>query len=79
VEVLCVNHRPGPTFIEADGPVAVRRFARSVRVDKLDICRGLSSALARVEVDVLHLHAPNPTMILAILAAKPRLPNVVTY
>jgi glycosyltransferase involved in cell wall biosynthesis len=79
VQVLCVNHRPGRTLDEADGPVAVRRFGRAVRVDKLDICPGLSTALSRVEADVLHLHVPNPTMILAILAARPPQPIVVTY
>jgi glycosyltransferase involved in cell wall biosynthesis len=79
VQVLCVNHRNEPTSDEMDGPVAVRRFARALRLDKLDICPGLSAALARVEADVLHLHVPNPTMILAILAARPRQPIVVTY
>jgi glycosyltransferase involved in cell wall biosynthesis len=79
VQVFCVNHRPGPTRDESDGPVAVRRFGRRMRVDKLDVCPGLSAALKRVDADVLHLHVPNPTMVLAILAARPRQPIVVTY
>ena len=79
VQVFCVNHRPGPTSDEVDGPVAVRRFGRRARLDKLDVCPGLSAALTRVEADVLHLHVPNPTMILAILAARPPQPIVVTY
>ena len=43
VQVFCVNHRPGPTSDEADGPVAVRRFGRRARLDKLDVCPGLSA------------------------------------
>jgi rhamnosyl/mannosyltransferase len=35
--------------------------------------------LARVEADILHLQVPNPTMILALLAARPRAAVVVTY
>src|SRR5690242_1404110 len=68
VRVFCVNHRPGPTATECDGDVEVVRFGRAARVDKLDVCPGLSAALARAEADVLHLHVPNPTMILALLA-----------
>ena len=79
VKVYCVNHRRGPTLVERDGPVEVVRFRRAARIDKLDICPGLSSALKRVEADVLHLHVPNPAMILALLAAKPPQPVVVTY
>jgi rhamnosyl/mannosyltransferase len=32
-----------------------------------------------VEADVIHMQAPNPAGILALLAARPRLPIVVTY
>ena len=79
VKVYCVNHRKGPTVVERDGPVEVVRFRRAARIDKLDVCPGLSAALRRVEADVLHLHVPNPTMILALLAARPPQPVVVTY
>jgi glycosyltransferase involved in cell wall biosynthesis len=79
VRVFCVNHRRGSTLIERDGPVEVVRFRRVAHIDKLDICPGLSAALARVDADVLHLHVPNPTMILALLAARPPQPVVVTY
>ena len=79
VRVLCVNHRAGPTSRERDGLVEVERFGRKWRLDKLDICPGLTAALARVDADLLHLHVPNPTMILALLAARPPQPVVVTY
>jgi glycosyltransferase involved in cell wall biosynthesis len=79
VRVLCVNHRRGPTSVESDGPVTVTRCRRSVRVDKFDVCPGLAATLARVEADVLHLHVPNPTMIVALLASRHPAPLVVTY
>jgi rhamnosyl/mannosyltransferase len=79
VSVYCVNHEQGTRSVEKDGPVEVVRFRRAMRLDKLDVCPGLSADLKRVEADVLHLHVPNPTMILALLAAKPPQPVVVTY
>jgi rhamnosyl/mannosyltransferase len=79
VSVYCVNHEPGPTRSENDGPVRLTRFARRASVSKLDVCPDLAPALKRVEADVLHLHVPNPTMTLALLRARPRVPLVVTY
>ena len=80
VRVVCVNHERGPTVVEDDGPVEVTRFRRArVGRMKLDYCPGLVGKLRRVEADVLHMQAPNPTMILALLAARPKLPLVVTY
>jgi rhamnosyl/mannosyltransferase len=79
VEVYCVNHKPGPTAVEDDGPVRVTRVGRAASALKLDFCPELAGALRRVEADVLHMQVPNPTMILALLAARPRQPLVVTY
>jgi glycosyltransferase involved in cell wall biosynthesis len=79
VSVLCVNHLPGPTVRENDGPVRVTRVSRLAEVAKLDVCPELVSELTRVRADVLHLHVPNPTMILALAALRPRTPIVVTY
>jgi glycosyltransferase involved in cell wall biosynthesis len=79
VKVFCVNHEAGPTAVEADGTVEVTRFRRQVSAAKLDVCPDLARWLGRVEADVLHLQVPNPTMILALLRARPRLPLVVSY
>lgn len=79
VQVYCVNHEPGPTVVEADGPVEVTRFRRRVSAAKLDDCPDLARWLKRVEADVLHLQVPNPTMILALLRAGSRIPLVVSY
>ncbi len=79
VQVFCVNHHPGPTCVERDGKVVVVRFRRLGAAAKIDLCPSLLSRLAAVDADVLHVHVPNPTMILAVLLAKPQPPIVVTY
>lgn len=88
VEVLCINHAAteqgvshefhgrSPTREEWDGPVRVIRVGRWASVLRMDVMpelpRELVSALAR-GADVVHLHTPNPTMLLA-LEAVPWLP-----
>jgi rhamnosyl/mannosyltransferase len=79
VRVFCVNHGAGPTSVESDGPVEVTRFGRLGSALKLDFCPDLIRGLRKVEADILHMQVPNPTMILALLAARPRPPLVVTY
>lgn len=79
VQVFCINHQAGPTAVEADGPVRVTRLGRRASVAKLDVCPDLAARLAGVDADLLHLHVPNPAMILGLLRARPRLPVVVTY
>ena len=79
VSVLCMNHERGPTRRENDGPVRVTRFRPLVSAAKIDVCPLLVKELALTNADVLHLQVPNPTMILAILIARPRRPIVVTY
>ena len=67
VRVLCVNHEPGPTRTDRDGLVEVTRLARAAKASKLDMCPELVTALRGADADILHLHVPNPTMILALL------------
>jgi rhamnosyl/mannosyltransferase len=79
VSVACINHSPGPTSIERDGDVEVLRFGQVGRIAKFDICPRLGRQLGRIRADVLHLHVPNPTMIVGLLQARTRVPVVVTY
>ena len=79
VRVFCLNHESGPTSREYDGPISVTRFGRAVSAAKIDYCPDLAAELSRLEVDVAHLQAPNPTMILALLSARLKQPLVVTY
>src|SRR5262249_30806399 len=93
VEVLCVNHRDGrgrdvtwerfaatPTVTEWDGPVRVVRVGRRASLARLDLCPGLPRHLTRLGrggADVLHLHVPNPTMLLGLAAMRPGPPLVI--
>jgi rhamnosyl/mannosyltransferase len=95
VRVVCVNHldRQGrditwsawkatKTVDEWDGPVRVARLGRRASLARLDLCLelpGLLAGLTRPAVDLLHLHVPNPTMLLGLAALAPRIPLVVTY
>lgn len=91
VEVLCINHAQGgdgvshefhgrsPTREEWDGTVRVTRVGRWASLLRMDVMpelpRALLQALMR-GVDIVHLHTPNPTMVLA-LDALPWLPPLV--
>lgn len=79
VEVICANHQSGPTRIDRDGRVAVVRCRRWASAAKIDICPALYHHLASCKADILHVHVPNPGVILAALWAKPQIPIVVTY
>lgn len=72
VRILCANHHSGPTVTARDGPVEVVHCRRWVAAAKLDVCPDAVVALRATDADIVHLHAPNPLMTLAILAARPR-------
>ncbi|NOJ76834.1 glycosyltransferase [Myxococcus xanthus] len=90
VEVLCANHAAdgagtshefqgrSPTCEAWDGPVRVTRLGRLASVARMDampdLPRMLGRALSR-GVDIVHLHTPNPTWVLALDVAR-RLPPV---
>lgn len=95
VSVVCVNHadRNGrdrtndpwattPTLREPDGPVRLTRLGRYGSLAKLDLCPNLPGVLAELRrdpPDVLHLHAPNPLMLLALAVLGQAAPLVVTH
>ncbi|MGL4555769.1 MAG: glycosyltransferase, partial [Gemmataceae bacterium] len=95
VRVVCVNHRDRagrdvtwealaatPTVEERDGAVTVHRVGRWASLFRLDVCPGLlrlSRLLREWRADIVHLHVPNPTMLLALAAARSGRPVVVTY
>ncbi|HEX5270925.1 MAG TPA: glycosyltransferase [Gemmataceae bacterium] len=94
VRVVCVNHLDldgrdvtwsplarTATVEEWDGPVRVTRLGKWGNLARLDVCPGLPLALRRLrsEADVFHLHAPNPTMTLALAAAPLPAALVVTH
>ena len=95
VTVLCVNHgdRQGrdvtwralaatPTATQSDGVVRVERLGRRASLARLDLCPALPWRLWRIgpeHCDLLHLHVPNPTMLLSLFLARPRVPWVISY
>ena len=84
VTVVAVGHDTGPAGVtrERDGPVAVVRVGRRASVAKFDVAPGLTATLRRLLADppdVWHLHAPNVTMTLAVLALPRLRPLVITH
>src|SRR5262245_26217686 len=76
VAVLCVNHDARsavdgteylfapPTVRTWDGPVRLTRLGRRASLARFDVCPDLISWMDQVqkdEVDLVHLHVPNPT------------------
>ena len=79
VRVICMDHERGrATRVEQDGPVEVVRVRRAGSFGKIDHCPDLPRVLRDSEADLLHLHTPNPTMILGLMLSGDRRPLVVT-
>jgi rhamnosyl/mannosyltransferase len=67
---------------EGDGSVRVIRVPSRFSINRLEICPSLPAllrALSHEGVDVFHLHTPNPTMLLALAVAPPKVPYVITH
>jgi rhamnosyl/mannosyltransferase len=90
VYVFCVNafDQQGrlstrtKTVNELDGDVRVTRFGRLFSFARFDVCPGISRnlyQLARKPNTLLHLHTPNPTMLIALTMLNRRLPLVITH
>ena len=92
VRVVCVNHRDRrgddvtwarfagtETVEEWDDSVGLTRVGRVAALARFELCPDLPRVLRRPGVDLLHLHVPNPTMLLTAAAIRPRAPLVVTY
>lgn len=95
VLVLCVNHadqagndvthsrwRKTASSIEMDGKVRVERVGRWFRVNRLEVCPKLIAKMRKAtsQTEVVHLHTPNPLMLVAWwLAGNLEIPMVVTH
>ncbi len=95
VRVICVNHLDahnrdvtwqsfGRTAMrrERDAAVDLLRCGRWGNLARLDVCPALWPVLRQLSqenTDVLHLHTPNPTMLLALAVLPLRLPLVITH
>jgi rhamnosyl/mannosyltransferase len=95
VAVLCVNHRDAqgrdvtwqwltatPTVRERDGDVRLVRVGRRASLARFEFCSNLLRQLGQLgpaDCDLLHLHVPNPTMLVGLFLARPAVPWVITY
>ncbi|NES99912.1 MAG: glycosyltransferase [Sphaerospermopsis sp. SIO1G1] len=90
VHVICVNtfdekgniSNCTETVTETDGSVKVIRMGRLLSLARLDICPELPKTLCEIVKDpntILHLHTPNPTMLMALTILRNRLPLVITH
>jgi glycosyltransferase involved in cell wall biosynthesis len=80
VRVICMDHEWGrATRVEQDGPVEIVRVRRAASFGKIDYCPDLPRVLRNSQADLLHLHTPNPTMILGLMLSGDRRPLVVTH
>ncbi len=72
-----------PDATDHDGDIRIHRVGRLANVAKLDVCPALPQLLTRVRREfrphVWHLHAPNITMMLAMLADRRIRPLVITH
>lgn len=59
--------------------IDVTRLATSVRIAGASVSYGLRRLMADTDAEIVHLHLPNPTAILAYLASGRRGPLIVTY
>lgn len=95
VEVLCVNHadqsgndvtftkfRRTRSADDCDGPVRITRVGRAASLARFDVCPSLMRQLRRAMregADVIHLHTPNPTMMIALALNRTSIPIVITH
>lgn len=90
VYVVCVNafdkqgrlSRTTKTLQEKDGDVSVIRLGRLFSFARFDICPELPSTLCKLVEEpntILHLHTPNPTMLMALTMLHKRVPLVITH
>lgn len=71
VTVHVFQHRKGEsTSHEEDCGVKIMRHACRANFAKLDISADLVDHIRRARPDIIHVHVPNPSMILALLAAR---------
>jgi len=61
--------------------VSVKKIARIANILRLDICPGLRHKVRHeiADCDLIHLHLPNPTMLMALVGMRPLPPLVVSW
>jgi rhamnosyl/mannosyltransferase len=78
VSVLVANDGPRDV-VDEDCGIRITRAGTRFNISTAPVCPTLHGHIRRAEADILHLHHPNPTAVLAYLASGRRGPLVVTY
>lgn len=90
VSVLCINGfdekgckaTQTKTVRQMDESVEVQRMGRLFSLARFDLCPEFPKHFGKLvnqSYDVVHLHTPNPTMLLAWVTMRPRIPLVITH
>ncbi len=80
VKVICMDHEQNrPTHTVTDGSIEVVRLRRIKSFAKLDLLTDLPPTLVNCNADLIHLHTPNPSMILALSLANDSRPLIITH
>jgi glycosyltransferase involved in cell wall biosynthesis len=78
LQVLVSNDK-NRTLKEITNGVRITRLARLCNLSSAPICPTMAKAIANAAPDLVHLHFPNPTALLAYMASNHRGPLVVTW
>ncbi len=78
VSVL-VSSSSRKTNREFDGDVPIERTASWAKLASAPICPGMIGSIRKTSADIVHLHCPNPSAMIAYLMSGHRGPLVVTY
>jgi rhamnosyl/mannosyltransferase len=90
VHVVCVNafdqqgnlSKSTHTLEEMDGDVKVTRIGRLLSLARFDVCPELPTKICQIVKKpntILHLHTPNPTMLMALTMVRSQIPLVITH
>jgi glycosyltransferase involved in cell wall biosynthesis len=90
VHVICINGTTKSihgmtatdTIDEMDGDVKVTRMGRALTFARFDVCPQLPQYLAKTvkgKNALVHLHTPNPSMLMAMQGWNPEAPLVITH
>src|SRR5689334_20384127 len=69
VEVIVANDSLR-TAHDRDGDIHIHRIGSIANMASAPICPGMASAIRRTKADIVHLHSPNPTAVLAYFASR---------
>lgn len=95
VRVVCIGHQDASgqdvtlrpfaatqSSEEQDGDIRVTRIGRRFSLARWDVCPGMRRQLRQLldeRYDIVHLHVPNPTMLLTLASLRIRVPLVITH